>query len=134
MCTSLPMYTPCPSEQAAPMRAPALTCTKCQTRVPAPSCAPSSTKALGWMVTVISEHQRQPDAHAVARAAVGGEHHFQRAQAAVAVDLGVLLAAQRADDVVVVQRVARAVDRRCRVAGGLDGLVLGPHLVEGPVL
>jgi hypothetical protein len=33
------------------------------------------------------EDQRQADAHAVAGTAVGGDHHFQRAQAFVAVDL-----------------------------------------------
>ena len=48
MTTSLPTNTPWPREQPSPMRAPAQTCAKCHTRVPAPICAHSSTMALGW--------------------------------------------------------------------------------------
>ncbi len=54
MATSLPTYTFWPNEQPAPMRAPALMCTQCQTRQFSPRTAPSSTMAVGWMVVGIS--------------------------------------------------------------------------------
>ena len=38
---------PGPGRSRPPMRAPAHTCAKCDTRVPAPSCAPGSTTAVG---------------------------------------------------------------------------------------
>ena len=48
---------------------------------------------------------------AVARRQVGGDQHFERLQAFAAVGLRLGLAAQHLDDVVVVQRMAEAVDR-----------------------
>jgi hypothetical protein len=42
----------------------------------------------GMVTGRTSEDQRQTDPHAVARAAVGSQNHFQGTQPAVAVDLG----------------------------------------------
>src|SRR5437762_12181352 len=47
--TAPPTYTFWPSTTPAPSRAPGMTWQKCQTWLPRPSIAPSSTTAVGWM-------------------------------------------------------------------------------------
>mmetsp|Transcript_39198 Transcript_39198/g.92169 ORF Transcript_39198/g.92169 Transcript_39198/m.92169 type:complete len:295 (+) Transcript_39198:544-1428(+) len=81
-----------------------------------------------------SVRQRQADALAVASTQVHRDQQFQRLQSLAAIGLGVGFTAQGQDDVVVVQRVAEAVDRGGLVAGIGD---LGIHRVrclELPVL
>src|SRR5690606_17259691 len=109
MRTRLPTKTPWPSEQPSPIAAPPHTWTQCQMRLPAPMRAPSSTMAVGWML--MGSVQGQRHAHAVARRPVDGGQQRQGLQAFAAVGLGFRFAAQGLDDVVVVQRVAEAVDR-----------------------
>ena len=52
--TLLPTKTFWPKEQPVPILAPPQICTQCQTRVPSPICAPSSTMAVGWMLAKMS--------------------------------------------------------------------------------
>src|SRR3954469_6447817 len=99
MATSLPTNTFWPNEQPAPMRAPPLMCTQCQTRQSSPRTAPSSTMAVGWIVVAISVHkfsvpalplvlasvtasvfEGQVDPAAVARRQVHRDQQFERLQ------------------------------------------------------
>src|SRR5690606_35591149 len=102
MTTSLPTKTFCPREQPCPIRAPPQTWTKCQTRVPSPKMAPSSTMALGWIVTAMSVLQRQRNPPAVARRQISGNQDFQGFEPFPTVGFRFGLTTQYLDDIFVV--------------------------------
>jgi hypothetical protein len=96
--------------------------------VPSPICAPSSTMALGMNRGAAISQQQQAGRRACRRArqVQAAISEFQRLEALAAVGLGLCLAAQVLDDVVVVQRVAEAIDRGGGVAGLAMSASFGP--------
>src|SRR6476646_8931345 len=134
MTTRLPMKTFCPNEQPAPMRAPAQMCTQCHTRVPSPIVAPASTMAVGWIVIMPLVLKRQRHTATVARRQVACDEDLERAQAFATIGLGLHLATQGADDVVVVERMPEPIDGRRGVVGFGNLGVAGVRGGEFPVL
>src|SRR3954469_481812 len=105
MVTSLPTNTFWPNEHPRPIRAPPQIWTQCQTRDPSPISAPSSTIAVGCILTAISIIQGQRDPPPIAGGQVSRDQHLQRFEAVASVSSWFRFATQHTDDVIVIERV-----------------------------